>query len=93
VPGQGRRLPLEPSRRASFVANSYRRLHAKGVVDDAELNERARHGDGAQGRQTATRTPVGTAPALQLRKTGTTVFLLPGVPAEDAALLHRHVRR
>jgi nicotinamide-nucleotide amidase len=76
-------LPLEEDAQAlAFVQASYRRLHAKGVIDDAELTD-ARRGMAMVPRGSICHeNTVGTAPAVQLRVGGTVVFLLPGVPAE-----------
>lgn len=76
-------VELEENAQASeFVQNAYRRLFAKKVVS---------HPDMTDSRQGMARLPkgskcyentVGTAPAVQLEHGPTTVFLLPGVPAE-----------
>jgi nicotinamide-nucleotide amidase len=64
------------------VRSAYQRMYAKGLVDDPALTE-ARAGmamvpEGSICHEN----PIGTAPAVQLKSGSTTIFLLPGVPAE-----------
>ena len=76
-------LPLEENAEAvDFVANSYRRLYAKDLVSSAELNESRRGMANVPKGSVCYENMIGTAPAVQLRIGGTTVFLLPGVPGE-----------
>lgn len=76
-------LPLEENREAvEYVQNSYRRLHAKGIVGSPDLNESRRGMANVPRGSVCYENTVGTAPAVQLRTGNTTVFLLPGVPAE-----------
>ena len=87
-------MPLVPDATArGYVANSYRRWHAKGIVEDAELNEErlklAMIPEGA----TLWENHLGTAPALCLDKGGTKVFLLPGQPEELRLLFNDYVRK
>lgn len=64
------------------VANSYRRLFAKGQVEDPDLTaERAQMALVPAGAE-CFENPIGTSPAIQLKCGDTTMFLLPGVPAE-----------
>lgn len=72
----------EDSQAVEFVQNSYRRLHAKGIVGSPELNESRRGMASLPRGALCYENTVGTAPAVQLRVGNTTVFLLPGVPAE-----------
>ncbi|MBL9079234.1 MAG: competence/damage-inducible protein A [Planctomycetes bacterium] len=75
--------PLEENAAAvEFVQNSYRRLHAKGIVGSPDLNESRRGMASVPRGAICYENTVGTAPAVQLRVHNTTVFLLPGVPAE-----------
>lgn len=76
-------IPLERNEGAvEMLSKSYRRLFAKGVVQDAEVNEtRARMAMVPRG-SVCHENPIGTAPAIRFRVGETTVFLLPGVPAE-----------
>lgn len=76
-------LPLaEDSAAIGFVQNAYRRLHARDLIDDPELNDTRRGmGNVPQGSVCFENT-VGSAPAVMLRLQDTSVFLLPGVPAE-----------
>lgn len=76
-------LPLEENADAvEFVQNSYRRLHAKDIVGSPDLNESRRGMASVPRGSICHENMIGTAPAVQLRLDGTTVFLLPGVPAE-----------
>lgn len=76
-------LPLEENAEAvEFVQSSYRRLHAKGIVSSPDLNESRRGMASVPRGATCYENMIGTAPAVQLRLEGTTVFLLPGVPGE-----------
>jgi len=85
-------LPMiEDPKALDYVRNSYRRLHAKGAVDDEELTD-ARRGMASVPRGAVCHENlVGTAPAVQLRVGTTTVFLLPGVPAEMQRFFTMHV--
>lgn len=76
-------LPLrEDAKALEFVQNSYRRLFAKGAVDSPDMTvERARMALLPAGAD-CFENPIGTGPAVQLNVGTTTVFLLPGVPAE-----------
>lgn len=85
-------VPLEENAKAvEYVSSSYRRLHAKGVIDDAELNESRRGMAMVPKGATCHENTVGTAPAVQLRVGSTIVFLLPGVPAEMQRFFTMHV--
>lgn len=81
--GKATGLPLAQDPAAlDYVRNSYRSLHARGLVDDPELNdERARMANVPKGSE-CFENPVGTAPAVRLQVGPTTLFLLPGVPPE-----------
>lgn len=85
-------LPLvEDPTAVAFVEASYRRLHAKGVIDDPALSP-SRRGMGMLPKgATCHENTVGTAPAVQLRVGSTIVFLLPGVPAEMQRFFTMHV--
>lgn len=76
-------VPLEQSDSGlEMLGNSYRRLHAKGIVEDASLNERrVRMAQVPRGSELH-ENPIGTAPGVRFESDGTTFFLLPGVPAE-----------
>ena len=76
-------LPLvEDPRALAFVQNSYRRLHAKEATADATMNASRKGMASVPRGSVCYENAVGTAPAVQLRVGPTTVFLLPGVPAE-----------
>ena len=85
-------LQLEDNAEAfEFVQNAYRRLFAKQVVSHPDMND-ARKGMAMlpKGAKCYENT-VGTAPAVQLEHGPTTVFLLPGVPAEMQRFFPAHV--
>jgi len=85
-------VPLVEDKKAiEFVQNAYRRLHAKEVVDDPELNDARRGMAMVPTGSVVYENTVGTAPAVQLAAGATTVFLLPGVPAEMQRFFTQHV--
>jgi molybdenum cofactor synthesis domain-containing protein len=76
-------LPLVHDERAGeFLTKSYKRLAARNIVENAELNEdrliMAKVPEGS----ICYENPIGTAPAVRLRVAESTFFLLPGVPEE-----------
>jgi len=85
-------LQLEDNAQATeYVQNAYRRLFAKQVVASPDMTD-SRRGmamlpEGAMCYENT----VGTAPAVQLDVGKTTVFLLPGVPAEMQRFFTSHV--
>ncbi len=85
-------LPLVEDKHAvEFIRNAYRRLHAKEVIADPELNEARRGMAAVPSGAVCYENTVGTAPAVQLRLGSTVVFLLPGVPAEMQRFFSMHV--
>lgn len=85
-------LELEENEQAKeYVQNAYRRLFAKQVVSHPDLTD-ARQGMAMlpKGAKCYENT-VGSAPAVQLDVDQTTVFLLPGVPAEMQRFFTAHV--
>jgi molybdopterin-biosynthesis enzyme MoeA-like protein len=82
---------IEDPKALEFVQASYRRLHAKGAIDDAEMNETRRVMAMVPKGASVHENSVGTAPAVQLRIGTTIVFLLPGVPAEMQRFFSTHV--
>jgi molybdopterin-biosynthesis enzyme MoeA-like protein len=85
-------VPLEENAKAvEYVQTSYRRMHAKGLVDDDELTDARRGMATVPKGAICHENTVGTAPAVQLRVGGTVVFLLPGVPAEMQRFFTMHV--
>jgi molybdopterin-biosynthesis enzyme MoeA-like protein len=85
-------VPLEEHATAvEFIENSYRRLFAKQVVSTSDLNEARRGMANLPKGSVCYENSVGTAPAVQLRVNQTTVFLLPGVPAEMQRFFTTHV--
>lgn len=86
----GRSLHLDPAAR-EMLATSYRRLFAKGMVEDAELHEdRLRMAEVPQGG-VCYENPIGTAPAIRLQIADTDLFLLPGTPVEMQRLFQLYV--
>jgi nicotinamide-nucleotide amidase len=85
-------LPLIRDDRAiEMLERSYKRLVAKGAVESAELNEdRSGMADVPEG-SICYENPMGTAPAVRLRVSETTFFLLPGVPEEMQRLFDLYV--
>lgn len=85
-------LPLaEDPKALEHVRSSYRRLHAKGAVDDETMTDERRGMAMVPTGAICHENLVGTAPAVQLRVGPTTVFLLPGVPAEMQRFFTLHV--
>ena len=84
-------LPLvSDAKAAEMLKNSYRRLHARGIVEDAELNdERKRMAQVPKGA-TCYENPMGTAPAISLEVGPTLLFLLPGVSEEMQRMINDH---
>jgi molybdenum cofactor synthesis domain-containing protein len=85
-------VPLVENKQAlSQIASAYRRLQAAEVIEDGAMNpDRAKMAMVPEG-STTHENPIGTAPAVQLAVGPTTVFLLPGVPAEMQRLFLLHV--
>ncbi len=85
-------LPLHRDERAvEMLARSYRRWYAKGIVEDPEMNEaRLSIADVPEG-SVCYENPIGTAPAMRLKVGDTTMFLMPGVPAELQRLFGLYV--
>ena len=90
--GRAAGLPLaEDPKALEHVRSSYRRLHAKGAVDDETMTDERRGMAMVPSGAVCHENLVGTAPAVQLRVGPTTVFLLPGVPAEMQRFFTLHV--
>ena len=76
-------VPLHQDPDASdMLGRAYRRLFAKGVVDDADLNDDRLKMAQVPSGATCYENPIGTAPAVRLSVGDTTFFLMPGVPEE-----------
>ncbi len=85
-------LPMaEDDKAIECVRNSYRRLYAKGAVDDPELTEERRHMALVPKGAESFENPIGSGPAVKLAAGPTTIFLLPGVPAEMQRLFLLYV--
>ena len=69
-------------RARDFLAESYHRLAARGVVRTAELDEARLKMATLPVGSVCHENPIGTAPAVQLEVGETTFFLLPGQPEE-----------
>ena len=82
---------IQDDRATEMLANSYKRLAARGIVEDAELHDdrlvMARVPEGS----VCYENPVGTAPAVRLKVDETTFFLLPGVPEEMQRMFDLYV--
>ncbi|MCA8955866.1 MAG: competence/damage-inducible protein A [Planctomycetes bacterium] len=86
----GREL-VRDERAVEMVAKSYKRLVARRIVEDAELNEdRLTMADVPEG-SVCYENPIGTAPAVRLKVGETTFFLLPGVPEEMQRMFDLYV--
>lgn len=82
---------VEDAKALEYIQNSYRRLFAKEVVASPDLSESRRGMASVPKGSICYENTVGTAPAVQLRVGPTTVFLLPGVPAEMQRFFTQHV--
>jgi nicotinamide-nucleotide amidase len=83
--------PVRSQEALDCIESSYRRLHAKGMIDDPEIDpERERMIMVPPGAK-CFENPIGSAPAVELAVGDTTVFLVPGVPAEMQAMFTHHV--
>jgi nicotinamide-nucleotide amidase len=85
-------LELEDNEQANeYVQNAYRRLFAKQVVSSPDMTDSRRGMAMLPTGAKCYENTVGTAPAVQLEVGATTVFLLPGVPAEMQRFFTSHV--
>ncbi len=85
-------LPLaEDGKAVEYIQNAYRRLFAKEAIPDPGLTDARRGMAKVPKGATCYENSVGTAPAVQLAVGPTTVFLLPGVPAEMQRFFTTHV--
>lgn len=81
------RVPLRINQDAlRFVEDHYRRLeaHPKLTMYRTKMATLPRNA-------TPLKNPVGTAPGVRLEKSGTTIFCLPGVPAEMKAIFQSSI--
>lgn len=86
-------LPLVLDENAhQFLANSYRRMVAKGVVEDAELTEERLKMATIPKGATCYENLSGTAPAVSFEVGSTCLFLLPGQPEELRRLFSQYVQ-
>lgn len=86
-------LPLVADPKAEeYLKNSYRRLLAKGIVEDTELTaERMKMATLPKGA-TCFENLSGTAPAVRFEVGKSTMFLLPGQPEELRRLFTQYVQ-
>ncbi len=85
-------LPLREDQKAlEFVRASYRRLFALGLVDDAEMDAGRRRMALLPAGADCGENSIGAGPAVRLAVGTTTLFLLPGVPAELQRLFQTFV--
>lgn len=85
-------LPLTLDDRAvEMLGRSYKRLAARGVVEDSELNEDRLSMARVPGGSVCYENPMGTAPAVRLKVAQTSFFLLPGVPEEMQRMFDLYV--
>jgi molybdenum cofactor synthesis domain-containing protein len=75
-----------------FLANSYRRLFAKGVVENADLTEDRLKMATIPSGAVCFENLSGTAPAVSFAVGKTTFFLLPGQPEELRRLFSQYVQ-
>ena len=85
-------LPLGADKQAlEMLQRAYRRLKAKGIVEDDAINDtRARMAQVPKG-STCYENPIGTAPAVSLQSGATTFYLLPGTSEEMQSIFVQHV--
>lgn len=74
-----------------FIANAYRRMHARGAIDNPAVNETRRGMAKVPKGSQCFENTVGTAPAVMLRHGSSIVWLLPGIPAEMQRFFTTHV--
>ena len=74
-----------------FIASAYRRMYAKGAIEDPAVNDTRRGMASVPKGSKCFENTVGTAPAVMLRHGASTVCLLPGVPAEMQRFFTTHV--
>jgi molybdopterin-biosynthesis enzyme MoeA-like protein len=85
-------VPLKENAEAvEFIASAYRRMYAKGAIDDPTVNDTRRGMACVPEGSKCFENTVGTAPAVILRHGATTVCLMPGVPAEMQRFFTMHV--
>jgi molybdenum cofactor synthesis domain-containing protein len=73
---------------AEMLQRSYRRLLAKGVVEDAELSDERKRMTMVPKGAICFENPMGAAPAVCLEHGPTTVFMLPGTSEEMQRLFN-----
>lgn len=85
-------LPLIlDDRAAEMLGRSYKRLAARGVVENPALNEDRLGMAHVPKGSVCYENPMGTAPAVRLKVGPTTFFLLPGVPEEMQRMFDLYV--
>ncbi|GAB4144995.1 MAG: nicotinamide mononucleotide deamidase-related protein [Planctomycetota bacterium] len=82
---------VESEQALSFVESSHRRLLAKGLVEEEQVGpDRRRMALVPKGAKSF-ENPIGSAPGIEIAAGETSIFLLPGVPAEMQAIFRNHV--
>ena len=82
---------VEDPRALEMLTHSYRRLAAKGVIEDPTINDARRVMAQVPKGAVCYENPIGTAPLVRYQTGPTTFFLLPGVPAELQRLFTLYV--
>lgn len=78
-------------RAVEMLKKSYKRLAARNIVEDPELNEDRLWMAKVPEGSVCYENPIGTAPAVRLKVGATTFFLLPGVPEEMQRMFDLYV--
>ena len=82
---------VEDPRAVEMLRVSYRRLVAKNIITDPEINDTRRVMAQVPEGAVCYENPIGTAPLVRFQTGPTTFFLLPGVPAELQRLFTLYV--
>lgn len=82
---------IEDPRALEMLRVSYRRLAAKNIITDPEINDARRVIAQVPQGAVCYENPIGTAPLVRFQTGPTTFFLLPGVPAELQRLFTLYV--
>ncbi|ASJ10721.1 damage-inducible protein CinA [Thermococcus sp. P6] len=73
------------------IAEFYRKLHERGLIDDPELNEARRKMAYLPEGSKPLENPEGAAPGAFIEHNGVKIFVLPGMPREMKAMLEKEV--
>jgi len=83
---------IEDPNALSIVKKQYEHLHARGIVSTAELTESRKKMAFIPKGSTPLDNTVGGAPGVRISRGETTIFCLPGVPAELKAIFDGSIR-